>query len=384
MTDLAALLQRHRPILRYDAQEPYFADSAAEWTDNPGNQLHAADGRLLAAAPAVLSLGFLGPDRYADGQPARRDDRIGDPTRDYDRQAAALHVQPRYRNQMYGHWAVGSDGRTWLAYWFFYFYNDFNLVGRFVGAGRHEGDWEMIQLRLDPAAQAPDLAVYAQHRAGHSRAWSAVERVGPRPVVYPARGSHASYFTPGPHWTGAWLDHADGRRPAPDLTLNIVDAADPGYAWITWPGMWGDTTPPAQPPPPPLDKLFDSSPRGPGAHAQWGDPAWLLQSIAPAAAIGAAPAPLPAPTITARRDGADLEVVYATAAADPVALVVTINSPQDPGPPVARRAAITARAGTVVLAAELHDDRSYDLNSSIATAAGQSSPSTRTVLPSAR
>ena len=36
---LAELLQRHIPVLRYDSQEPYFADAASEWTDNPGNQL---------------------------------------------------------------------------------------------------------------------------------------------------------------------------------------------------------------------------------------------------------------------------------------------------------------------------------------------------------
>ena len=44
------LLRRHTPVLRYDSQEPYFADAASEWTDNPGNQLRRAEGTVIAAA----------------------------------------------------------------------------------------------------------------------------------------------------------------------------------------------------------------------------------------------------------------------------------------------------------------------------------------------
>ena len=38
------LLRRHQPGLKYDSMEQYFCDSAAEWTDNPGNELRRADG----------------------------------------------------------------------------------------------------------------------------------------------------------------------------------------------------------------------------------------------------------------------------------------------------------------------------------------------------
>ena len=44
MSTPAELLQRHRPFLKYDSHENYFADSAAVWTDNPGNRLLASDG----------------------------------------------------------------------------------------------------------------------------------------------------------------------------------------------------------------------------------------------------------------------------------------------------------------------------------------------------
>ena len=50
MASTAELLKRHRPFLKYDSQESYFSDSAATWTDNPGNRLLARDGKVLAVA----------------------------------------------------------------------------------------------------------------------------------------------------------------------------------------------------------------------------------------------------------------------------------------------------------------------------------------------
>jgi hypothetical protein len=115
VTGLAAALQRHRPVVRYDSHEVYFADSAAEWTDNPGHSLRAgATGAVLAQAPDTLptpplSLAFLGPSSYADGTKVDRDHVIGCPSRDYAEQARRLHAQPGYPNRVYGRWAPGSD-----------------------------------------------------------------------------------------------------------------------------------------------------------------------------------------------------------------------------------------------------------------------------------
>src|SRR5438132_12393272 len=89
---LADVLQRHIPVLRYDSQEPYFADAASEWTDNPGNQLRRADGTVIAAATPVgdqplLSLSFLDPARYPNDEMVAKDDRIADPSHTYVAQA---------------------------------------------------------------------------------------------------------------------------------------------------------------------------------------------------------------------------------------------------------------------------------------------------------
>src|SRR5436190_4718107 len=128
-SERASLLERHKPALRYDSQEVYFADSAAEWTDNPGNELIRATGEVVAiggAAPpqTALSLDLLGS--YSDPEPA---DAIADPRRDYQAQYAALRTSGDYRNRVYGRIATDREGSQWLQYWFFYFYNDAGFLG---------------------------------------------------------------------------------------------------------------------------------------------------------------------------------------------------------------------------------------------------------------
>ena len=381
-TGPAQLLQRHAPVLRYDSQEPYFADAASEWTDNPGNQLKRADGTVIAAATPTggqpaLSLGFLGPARYANGAPAHADDRIGVTSKDYVAQAQAMHAQPRYSNRVYGHAATGSeDGRLWLAYWFFYFYNDYNLIGPFIKAGLHEGDWEMIQLRLDPTGAVPDLAVYAQHTHAGQRPWNQVERVGDQPVVYPARGSHASYFSAGAHWTGAWFDFADGKRLAPPLALQILSDVADVDGWAVWPGLWGGTTPP----PDDTNPLDDSSPSGPGGHAQYKNPDVLLATaVAHEAALAAAPAPPPptAPTVSATAVGRDLQVTYDTHTVAPSGLVVAVGDLHDPAPPTIHRVPIDTSSGTVTIP-DAGADASQTVHVSVATTDSSGSPATPT------
>src|SRR4051794_33957747 len=137
--DTGGLLRRFQPQLRYDSQEAFFADSAAEWADNPGNVLRRAfvegeAGEVIAATDPEegqqkLSLDFLGEPKYADGTDFKQDDLISPPQRDYRRQYVALRTGGDYANVMYGRAKQDSDGRYWLQYWFYYFYNDYNLAG---------------------------------------------------------------------------------------------------------------------------------------------------------------------------------------------------------------------------------------------------------------
>jgi hypothetical protein len=320
------LLARFKPQLAYDSMEQYFADSAAEWTDNPGHELRRADtstgpGALLARTGEGLALGFLGPEQYADGEPVLAGDRIGDPRRDYRAQYVALRTaRPDLRNRIYGR-AVESAGRLWLQYWFWYFYNDYNLA---LGAGLHEGDWEMIQLRMYD--DEPDLAVFAQHRRAEKRPWSEVRRASERPdtpMVYVARGSHASYFEPGFHETEAWYDLADGKRGAPELALDVLDESG---GWAVWPGVWGDTRP-RRP-----GGIDQPSPAAPCAHAQWSDPGSLLDDAWEPVHGDA----IAAPDVTVSRDGGVLRVDFDFSHQEgpaPASLSLTVNSRDEPGVP---------------------------------------------------
>jgi hypothetical protein len=311
------LLRRHAPRLRYDSNEQYFADSPAQWTDNPGNELRRAGGKLVARAPE-LTLGFLDPRAYGDGTAIERGDYIGNPRRDYRRQYVMLRVaRPELKNRVYGR-AVEARGRLWLQYWLWYFYNDYSLA---LGAGLHEGDWEMVQLRMHD--DEPDLAVYAQHTHAEKRVWRDVEKAGTHPVVYVARGSHASYFERGFHTTEAWYDLADGKRKSPQLELEILEGDGPG--WALWPGRWGDTQPRLP------GGVHQPSPTGPGAKAQWADPGVLLDS-ARTPERRAAP---DAPEVTVTRAGDLMRIDFDFERHDPPprSLVVTVNSRDEDGVP---------------------------------------------------
>jgi hypothetical protein len=129
-----------------------------------------------------------------------------------------------------------AGGGAWLQYWLYYPEQDQDRG--IVRTGRHQGDWELVQVRVDAAARPRDV-VYAQHRGGERCSWAKVERRDGHPVVYVARGSHASYLRAGTRdrmWPDP-NDEADGRgritRPRPVR----VNAGSP--PWMTWPGRWG-------------------------------------------------------------------------------------------------------------------------------------------------
>jgi hypothetical protein len=324
------LLKRFQPALRYDSNEQFFADSAVQYTEAPGIELRRAppSGAVIAWAVPVadepkLTLAFLGPQTYGNGAKVERTDVIGVQGRDYRARYVRLRMsRPDLSNRMYGH-AVEADGDVWLQYWLWFFYNDYQLA---LGLGTHEGDWEMVQLRIRRGA--PDVAVYAHHRSSQKRAWADVEKHPSdpdRPVVYVARGSHGAYFERGFHPTEAWYDIADGKREAPRLALEIVD--DAAHAWLRWPGFWGDTTPRDG------SAILESfSPTSPGTRKVWRDPVSLLDAAT--AAVASTPPRAPDLRITRGR-GNDLEIAYDFSDRDilPSALVVTVNSRDEQGVP---------------------------------------------------
>jgi hypothetical protein len=359
------ILTRFQPALRYDSNEQFFADSAAQLTEAPGVDLRRAppapggSGAVIASAvPAhgepKLTLGFLGPQAYGNGAKAERTDVIGVNGKDYRARYIRLRTaRPDLVDRMYGH-AVEAGGDIWLQYWMWYFYNDYQLA---LGLGTHEGDWEMVQLRIRDGA--PDVAVYAQHRSAQRRAWTDVEKLGSdrdRPVVYVARGSHGAYFERGFHPTEAWYDIADGKRAASRLALEIVD--DASHDWLRWPGFWGDTTPRDR------SAILDSfSPTSPGTRRVWRDPGSLLD----AATSPAARTPLPAPEVAIGRDRANrLRITYDFRDRDipPRALVVTVHSPDVPPMTHTFEQVAAARRGTLRTDIPIDPARHYEIYAS--------------------
>jgi NTE family protein len=389
-----ALLKRWCPVVQYDSQESFYADAAAELTGlvvpaSDGGQarassLHRADGSLIASsAPRGdeprLTLAFLGPHRYPGGQDVDRGDYLDAPGRNYVADARRLHADRQYADRVYGHARHDRRGRLWLQYWFFYYFND----KAFAGIGLHEGDWEMIQLRLR-RGDTPEAATYAQHKRGQRAAWSDVEQAdtedGRVPVVYSARGSHASYFRAGTSDAPVGYDHNDGRGPRKRPELVVI--SDDGPGWALWPGFWGSTR---------AREIWESdSPRGPHEHGSWWDPdafhaeAQALAPIPKGELAGVELASPPAPAISVRREGGHAAVEWHVGAPAPgqlapSKLVLSLDGMQNGRPPATATFDITGRHGTVVHPLEL-EDRQYTVTASTVTGDARASATVREAL----
>jgi hypothetical protein len=267
--DYTAMLLDYVPQLLYDSQSNYRADSAATITNNLPNTLHRMhDGEIIADHyPALgvppftdapdLSLDFLSWPNYQNGAGtyALVADHLDEAEATRVADSQQLHLQ--YGNHIYGHYVIDSAGDAWLQYWFFYYYNEQGVP---VFDGEHEGDWEMIQIRMSPTGQ-PDRATYAQHTGGESCDWAYVRRYATQsgdegPIVYVARDSNASYFTPGVHPRfGLPDDNADGLVPPQTHSVEPIYSGAP--SWTGWLGVWGNS---------------QESPGGPILHGQWDDP----------------------------------------------------------------------------------------------------------------
>ena len=167
------------------------------------------------------------------------------------------------RPTVYGRAVPAAGGSNWLQYWLFYPHQDQDRG--VVRTGRHAGDWELVQFRLDVRGR-PVEAVYSQHSGAERCSWGTVRRDEGRPVVFAARGSHASYLRAGTRdrmWPDP-NDEADGRGLLSRPRLVRMSQTNP--RWVRWPGHWGGArarwwVPPEQP-----------SPLGPAFQGERWDP----------------------------------------------------------------------------------------------------------------
>ena len=248
MSPVDPRLERHRPALVYDPQETYRSMSSASITDHRDNALKRRNGSVVARAGSGLSLALLSAYDVQDGD---RLDEVGDAI------AAARRFQgdPGYHERVYGR-IKAHGGRIWLQYWLWCYYNPKHLLG----FGRHEGDWEVVQVGLG-AGDTPELVTYSQHEHAEGREWEDVERQGDHPIVYVAPLSHACYFQPGAHPYLVGVDNPDGSLDP------ILPRVEEFGAWATWTGRWGNSTGVAR------GRFGGRSPAGPGQQKQkWNEP----------------------------------------------------------------------------------------------------------------
>jgi hypothetical protein len=381
---MTELLERHRPILRYDSQGSFLADSPAIMTNRvgpngvPANLLRRANGDVLASAAggrrrSRLELGFLAGASYRDDAVVGRSDHLDALGDDYVLQAREMH-RDDFADRIYGREAPAGDGGAWLQFWFFYLYNN----KAFLGFGLHEGDWEMVQVRVG-ADGRPDSMGFAQHTHGQRCPWGAVERRGERPIVYVARGSQASYPFAGRHDAPVVPDQADGKGAEVLPALEMIADDPPG--WVAWPGRWGSSKA--------RNKLESNSPRGPAHHDKWNDPQTFHEEcdeIDPRRMSPEPPPPAPArPDISVRREGDRAVIGYRfprrAEGAAPTHLLLTLDSPDDDLPPATYAEPVTSAAAEIEHPLPLEDLR-YEVRVSAADEHGNVGEQARAELPS--
>lgn len=173
----------------------------------------------------------------------------------------------------------GRVAGRWLQYWLFYLDNPQDRG--IVRTGRHEGDWELVQLRLGRSSR-PERVTVAQHSWAESCGWSDVRHRGQAPMVFPANASHATYLESGDvdRPFGDPTDEADGQGRTVRPHVRVVSATRP--RWMAWPGRWGESVAGWVP-------GEQSSPRGPAFQGvSWDDPGAFDRA---ARACGSGPPP---------------------------------------------------------------------------------------------
>ena len=121
-----------------------------------------------------------------------------------------------------------ASGNHVIQYWYFCGYNDS------LSAVNHQGDWEHVTVWVSSGQVVG--AYLAAHNSGTHYTVPQLTMVGGRPVVYPARGSHAAYTAPGSYFGG--LDQCADGGVAWDLGNNLQPLAT--QPWKDYAGAWGE------------------------------------------------------------------------------------------------------------------------------------------------
>ncbi|MFN8216050.1 MAG: hypothetical protein U0R71_05580 [Solirubrobacterales bacterium] len=296
-----ALARRFAPITNLrEEQDPPCETSAEQYEPttvdtvlgNPEVELTSfLPGRGLKVeqrAPTAADIAGLGPGYYLD----LRGKALGD-TCVYARDFRQLRREGKAPAVTYAHIARerGHPGFA-LQYWFFWYFNQFNDL--------HEGDWEGMQITFGAASpqeamahgDEPEKIILFQHAGGERADWSdaKVRKQGLHPVVFPAAGSHATFYDSavyvenGQNGSGLGCDNTSAPvrelRPRPVLLPNVVPRSGE-FQWLSYYGRWGER-----------EKGYNNGPQGPQTKTVWREPfTWMeaQRSTSPRLPGGTAP-----------------------------------------------------------------------------------------------
>jgi hypothetical protein len=234
--------------------------------------------KVVKTAPTAADIAGLGKRYHLDlpGDPL-------EPECTYARDFAAIKAANDAPPLTYAHIATekGEPGFV-VQYWFYYYYNQFNDL--------HESDWEGMQIAFkadtprEALAKGPDEIALFQHSGGEKADWdeAKVHKEGTHPVVYPAAGSHATFYDSavyvenGQRGSGLGCDNTtEPLRRLPLRPVLVPTDARPGsrFQWLTYEGRWGQE-----------EKSYNNGPTGPNTKTQWLEPfSWMatLRSTSP-------------------------------------------------------------------------------------------------------
>ncbi|HEY5976660.1 MAG TPA: hypothetical protein VIT85_02285 [Solirubrobacterales bacterium] len=278
------LVEAYEPILMIrEEQDPPCEKSAEQYeATTVDTVLGNPDVRFTEATPGddpVLKKGPTAADLAEKGDSFHLDLQ-GDPLGEtcvYSKDFKRLKREGKAPATTYAHIAR-EKGKPGLAvqYWFFWYFNQFNDL--------HEGDWEGMQVvfEADNPEQAlkegPSEVGLFQHGGGEKADWedAKVQKEGDHPIVYPAAGSHATFYDSavyvenGQGGSGVGCDNTSEPLRRLDVKPVVVPThADPDgrFAWLTYEGHWGQ-----------LEKGFNNGPTGPNTKTRWLEPmTWMTE-----------------------------------------------------------------------------------------------------------
>jgi len=226
----------------------------------------------LGKAPSAADIAGLPEGYYLD-----LEGKVLDDTCVYSKAFRKLLGEGRAPAVVYAHIAREPNHSGFaLQYWFYWYFNQFNDL--------HESDWEGMQLSFEADTTAaalreePDEIILFQHAGGERASWDdpKVQKEGTHPIVYPAAGSHATFYDSavyienGQRGSGVGCDNTSEPlrelRPRPVLIPETAPERGP-FRWLSYDGRWGER-----------EKSFNNGPTGPATKTVWREPfAWMAE-----------------------------------------------------------------------------------------------------------